>query len=257
MLVKDIIEKLEELSPLNYACDWDNVGLILGSKNSEVKKILIALDLHNDLVEQAIKENVDLVITHHPMIFKGLKQINDDNFVSSKILMLITNSINVYAMHTNFDVCGSMAEVAAKKLWLSDLEVLTPTNDDGKGLGVIGNMAHLNLRSFSFVVKDTFKLDNIKVYGNLNHLIHRVAILPGSGRSSIDDAIKKGADVMITGDITHHDGVDATDRGLKIIDAGHYGIEKIFIDFIANYISENFEGLEIIKEEEKELFNWL
>lgn len=257
MQAKDIIIKLEELSPKHYACDWDNVGLMLGSEEKDVKKVMVVVDLHEELVDRAIKENVDMIITHHPFIFEGLKSINYDESIGRKIIKLTKNKVCVYSMHTNFDVSGSMAEIAADKLWIADREVLQVTSDDGKGLGIIGTLAHINLKSFAFVVKDTFKLENIKVYGNLKELVHKIAILPGAGRSAVNDAIKKGADVLITGDISHHAGIEAYEQGLKLIDAGHYGIEKIFIRFISDLLRENFEEIEVIEEEPKELFNWL
>lgn len=257
MKAKDIINKLEKLSPKEYACDWDNVGLIVGSEDKEVKKIMVVVDLHEKLLDEAIENKIDMIITHHPIIFKGIKQINDNDFISRKIIKLIKNDISVYAMHTNFDIMGSMAEVAAGKLWLNNLEVLTITTDDGKGLGVVGEMAHLNLKSFSYVIKDTFDIDMVKVYGNLKKLVHKVAILPGAGRSSIDDALKHGADVIITGDITHHDGIDAIEKGIFVIDAGHYGIEKIFIDFISEYLRNNFDDVVVKEENKKEMFSWI
>ncbi|MDO5695700.1 MAG: Nif3-like dinuclear metal center hexameric protein [Eubacteriales bacterium] len=256
MTVNDVIAVLEELSPPEYACDWDNVGLIIGDRAKEVHKILVAVDVHQGIADRAVAEGVDLIISHHPMIFSGIKKVNTDDFTGRKIMQLIQNDIAVYAMHTNFDIKGSMAEIAAGKLWLNDMEVLLPTAEEA-GLGVIGEMAHLNLRSFAFVVKDTFEVDNVKVYGNLNELVHRIAILPGSGRSAIGAAVEGGADVLITGDISHHDGLDAVEMGLKIIDAGHYGVEKIFIDFMSDYIREHIPGPEILTEEKKERFTWL
>lgn len=256
MLVKEIMEVLEELSPTRYACDWDNVGLILGSEEKEVRKVLVAVDIHQGIVKQAVEEGVDLIVSHHPMIFKGMKQIRKEDFLGRKVIELIQNDIAVYAMHTNFDIKGSMGEIAAGKLWLANMEVLVPTEEE-VGLGIIGEMAHLNLRSFSFVVKDTFEVDNVKVYGNLNELVHRIAVLPGSGRSAIRAAVEKGADVLITGDISHHDGLDAAEMGLKVIDAGHYGIEKIFIDFVSDYLKEHCPDLEVVCEEKAESFTWM
>lgn len=168
------------------------------------------------------------------------------------------HNIALYCMHTNFDICGSMASIAASKLWLGDVKTLIQTSEDGKGIGVIGNLAHINFKSLAFVVKDTFNVEQLKIYGDYNKLVSRIAIIPGSaGREEIQKTIVEGAEVLISGDISHHNGIDAVDQGLFIIDAGHYGMEKIFNEFIVNYLKDNIEGLEVFQEENKEKFKWL
>lgn len=256
--VSDVIKSLEELSPPKYACNWDNVGLLVGERNKIVKKLLVAVEMSLDVVDYAIENNVDMVVCHHPLIFKKLDRIVSENFIGNKIIKLIKNDISVYAMHTNFDICGSMGEFAANKLWLGDIKPLLVTHEDGHGLGAVGNMAYVNLRSFSFVVKDTFDIEILRVYGDMNKLINRVAILPGScSMSEVQAAIKEGADLIIGGDISHHTGVDALEQGIFVIDAGHYGVEKIFVEFIEDYLSKQFEELVIIAENCKEKFEWV
>ena len=110
MECQKIMACLERLSPRQYACDWDNVGLLVGRKDKEVNKIMIALDATHDVITKAVAEQVDMLITHHPMIFSSVKQINDDNFITEKVLMLAEHGICYYAMHTNFDIVGGMAE---------------------------------------------------------------------------------------------------------------------------------------------------
>lgn len=255
--IKDIINYLEELSPVKYACSWDNVGLQVGSEVQEVKKVMVAVEATQDIIDNAINEKVDMLIVHHPLIFNGIKDIKENDFIGKRLYSLIKNNISLYVMHTNFDICGSMANIASSKLWLDSIEVLMPEFDDGKGLGAIGNINHINLRSLTYILKDTFDIENVKVYGDLDQFVNRVAILPGAGSCAIDKAIEKGADVLITGDVKHHDGIDALHKGLFLIDAGHYSIEKIFVEYISNYIKERFSDISIVNEVCNEKFSWL
>lgn len=126
MKCKDIIKALEELAPVKYAEEWDNVGLLAGNKEKEVKRVMIALDATEDVIGQAIIKQVDMLITHHPMIFSSMKRITYDNFIGKKIIKLIQNDISYYAMHTNFDVMV-MAEAGAKKLNIFRTRILDPT----------------------------------------------------------------------------------------------------------------------------------
>lgn len=131
MKCKEIIQILEELSPVKYAMEWDNVGLIVGRSDKEVKRIMIALDATEDVVMQCIRREVDMLITHHPMLFSAMKKINYDDFIGKKVMKLIQNDISYYAMHTNFDTKG-MADVAAELLELQNKNILDVTYTEKK-----------------------------------------------------------------------------------------------------------------------------
>lgn len=237
MLCQDIIKILEEQSPREYALGWDNVGLLVGRRDKEVKKILLAVDATVEVCNKAINENVDMIITHHPMIFSGLKRINGDTAVGEKILSLIEAGIVCYAMHTNFDTKGGMAKLAANKLDLVNQEVLEETCE-GEGIGQIGFLEEpVTVKELGVKVKEQFDLNNVMIYGDIQQKVDRIGICPGSGKSVIDVAINKNVQCLITGDIGHHDGIDAVDDGLIIIDATHYGIEKIFMKYMYDYLT--------------------
>ena len=231
MLCKDIIKKINESFPEERAMEWDNVGLLCGRDDKEVRRIYISLDATDYIIEDAIRWKADMLITHHPLIFSGIKKINDRDFVGRRLLKMIQNDMCYYAMHTNYDVCG-MAELSGNILGLQNAEVLEVTYN-GKceeGIGRIADVAEeMTLDECCDLVKEKFMVSNIKVFGNLGTKVKRVAISPGSGKSMINIAISKGADVLITGDIDHHTGIDAFAQGLCVIDAGHYGLERIFI----------------------------
>lgn len=251
MVCREIIHILEELSPKEYAYHWDNIGLLIGHMDQPVNKILIALDVTNEVAQYAVTKEVDLLITHHPMIFQSLKSVTDQDFIGRKILTLAENRIASYAMHTNFDIKGSMAKLAGERLSLVDaapLSITVESNEECLGIGQIGHMQKkMTLQECAQLVKDRFELDHTIVYGDLQKEITTVAVSPGSGKSMIKEAVIKKADVLITGDIGHHDGLDAMDCGLSIIDAGHYGLEYIFIEFIQDYLKNRLDkNIEIL-----------
>ncbi len=248
MKCSEIISILEEQSPEKFACDWDNVGLLVGDFEQEVQKIYIALDATEETIAEAVKEKADLLLTHHPMIFRGLKKVNSHDFTGKRMIKLIENHISCYAMHTNFDVKG-MAELAAQKMSLIDCQVLdiTDLGEQGpEGIGRVGDLPEkISLETCVRQVKEAFTVDMVKVFGDLSQKVKRAAICPGSGKSVISCALNAKAQVLITGDIDHHEGIDAASQGLAIIDAGHYGIEKLFIPFMVQYLEKHTEGIEI------------
>ena len=248
MKCSEIISILEEQSPEKFACDWDNVGLLVGDFDQEVKKIYIALDATEETIAEAVKEKADLLLTHHPMIFKGLKKVNNHDFTGKRVIKLIENHISYYAMHTNFDVKG-MAELAAQKMSLTECQVLDITDQGEQGPEGIGRVGYLleeiSLETCIRQVKEAFAVDMVKVFGDLSQKVKRAAICPGSGKSVISCAHNAKAQVLITGDIDHHEGIDAASQGLAIIDAGHYGVEKLFIPFMVQYLEKHTEGIEI------------
>lgn len=244
-----IMEKLEELSPAVYASDWDNVGLQIGRLDKEITRIYIALDATEAVIEDAVRQHADMLLTHHPMLFSPIKKITAENFIGRRIIKLIQNDISYYAMHTNFDVMG-MADAAADEIELKQREVLETTFEDEiskEGFGRIGKLpSTMTLKECVWLVKDKFGIDKVKVFGDLETELETAAISPGSGKSMIKHAIALGAQVLITGDIDHHDGLDALEQGLCIIDAGHFGLEQIFVPYMEEYLKRECTGVRIM-----------
>lgn len=147
MKCSEIIKILETLSPRSMACDWDNPGLLAGRSGKEVKTIFLAVDATDSVIEQAEQAGADMILTHHPLIFKGIKQVSDQNFIGRRVLRMIQDDISYYAMHTNFDAApGCMADLAAKKLGLTDCEVLEKMGETGDG-HFLRNRMHWTLRT--------------------------------------------------------------------------------------------------------------
>lgn len=247
MKAYEIAELMEKLSPVRYACDWDNVGMHVGRTDNEIKKILVTLDVSDEAVEKAVEIKADMIISHHPLIFKGIKKVNESDIVGRRILTMAENRINCYCMHTNFDCVGGMAELAADRIGLQDCIVLEEVCE-GEGIGRVGFLScDMTVKELCNMVKEKFSLDRVALYGNEDEIVKKVAICPGSGKDEIELALLKGAKAIITGDVSYHYGIDSVAKGINVIDAGHYGIEHIFIDKIYSYLMKNTEDIEIVK----------
>lgn len=254
MKCSEIMEALRRLSPEQYACDWDNVGLLVGRKDKEVRKIMVALDASKEVVSLAADRKVDMLITHHPMIFSSLKKINEDDFVAEKALVLAEHGISYYAMHTNFDAVGGMAELAAGKQYLDlrDTSPIVLSGETGEGMGRYGKLPRpMTAKEAAEYVKDKFGLSFVLLYqgqDTKNQVFEKIAVLPGSGKSEMMQVKEQGYTLYVTGDYGHHGGLDAIDMGMTVIDATHYGLEHIFIAYISGYLRDTFgDAVEIIE----------
>lgn len=247
MKVAEIVKLLESECPKALAEDWDNSGLLVGDSSAEVKRVYIALDATSEVIEDAIDHEADMLITHHPLIFKGVKAVTDGSFVGRRVMALIQNNIAFFCMHTNFDA-AKMSEIIRKKLSLPEGIILLPSKEDpDKGIGMTCHIPDvMTLEGFSMKVKDALSLSSIRVFGDLSMKVSIVSFLPGSGKSDIDTAIAQGADCYITGDIDHHSGLDAVEKGIGVIDAGHYGMERFFIEYVSLFLKGNTGSLEIV-----------
>ena len=248
----EIFNYLKEIYPLELAMDWDNSGFLIGRYDNEAENVLITLDITNGAIDFAVKNNVNLIVSHHPIIFSAIKQITEETLLGNYILKLIENNISVIAMHTNFDIAkGGMADIASRRLALrctEPLEVTFKDENNELGIGKVGELPEaLSFEKLLALVKYAFRQETVAVYGkeNIKDYVERVAISPGSGRGMYKYALGR-ADVLITGDITHHEGLDAANMGMCIIDASHYGLEHIFIDNIGD-ILEGFNDINILK----------
>lgn len=248
MLCKEIMQVIEATYPRSAALDFDNVGLLAGRAEKEVNRVYLALDATDGVIDRAVEAGADMLITHHPLIFSPLKKVTDEDFISRRVVRLIQNDIAYYAMHTNYDVLG-MAALSEKILGIKNTQVLDVTmSEDGReeGIGRIGELEKpMTLEECCVYVKHRLKLGSLKVFGDMDQKVSRLAISPGSGRSAVAPAIAKGADVLVTGDIGHHDGLDAVGQGLAVIDAGHYGTEYIFIDDMKRFLEDKLPVLQV------------
>ena len=274
--VSMITEKLEQLAPKAAACDWDNPGLMVGRSDREVSRIYVALDATCTVVDAAIDAGSDLIVTHHPIIFRGVKSINDKSALGLKLLDLIRNDVSVFSMHTNFDSCpGGMADIVCAALGLRKTGLMEPTgflpkdtqngaaeglqlriveterdvNPDAYGIGFTAELPELlSAAELAARVKACFGLPFVQYY-DAGMPIRRIACCPGSGRGELKEVLSLGVDAFLSGDMGHHEGLDLCEEGISLLDAGHYGLEHIFVHYIAEFLRAQFPEAEIIEEE--------
>ncbi|SER17478.1 dinuclear metal center protein, YbgI/SA1388 family [Gracilibacillus ureilyticus] len=366
--VRDIIELFEQWVPTGYAESWDNVGLQIGNLNNQVTKVMTTLDVTEQIADEAIEKKADFILAHHPLLFQGVKQIEENDFKGKVIHKLIKHDISVYAAHTNLDIVnGGVNDLLADLLQIKNRELLVPSFTEKlykfaayvpqthtesfieaigqAGAGHIGNYSHCtfrtagtgafkplegtnpyigeqgkleqveedrvetivkeiqlnhiietakkahpyeemaydilpmknsgevlglgrigeieeerNLADYAEHVKKVFQLPFVRFVGDPYKVVRRVAVLGGSGKGYIEDAIRHGADVYITGDLTFHEALDAKEQGIGLIDPGHH-IEQVMKvgvkEFFENNISKLPNKIEVISSEiSTEPFQW-
>lgn len=246
----EIINKIENFCPVELAEPWDNVGLLCGDINRDIKNIFLTLDANLSTVKEAVKKKADMIISHHPILFSPVNRIDYSTPTGEMIKLLIENNIVLYTAHTNMDVAnGGINDVLADMFHLSDIK----TVDDETNLGRIGTLKNeMTLFEFSKIVGG--KLNTaVRICGNMDKIISKVAVGSGACMDEISEtAYLKGADVLVTADVKYHDAIDSVERGLSIIDAGHYPTEIIVVDIFKN-ILKDFD-LKFIKSENKDIF---
>ncbi|VTX84271.1 Nif3-like dinuclear metal center hexameric protein [Gemella haemolysans] len=244
--VKDVFNHLNNLADVKLAEKWDNVGLMLGSNNNEVSRVLVCLDVTTSVVEEAIANNVNLIVSHHPLIFKPLKNIDYTTDFKSRIIRnLIKNDISVISFHTNLDSATlGLNDYLAKILKLNEIQVLFEHSlDNTAGLGRIGKLSKpLKLSDFIIYVKNCFSLETVSAVIGDEKEISTIALLGGSGADFIYTLPE--VDVYLTGDVGYHAALDAIEMKKNIIDVGHFS-ENLVKDLLLDYISEL--NVEVIK----------
>ncbi|MCI8466509.1 MAG: Nif3-like dinuclear metal center hexameric protein [Lachnospiraceae bacterium] len=241
--------------PESLACSWDNVGLLAGRSNKAVKTVYVALDATEAVIEGAIETNADLLLTHHPLIFGGAKHVSDRDALGRRLLSLIRADISCYCGHTSFDIArGGMGDLAAEQFGLFDrtkeilpLEITGEQEGVPVGIGKIGSLKRtFTAEELAGIVKEQFGIPAVCVYSS-GRPVKRVAISPGSGKSMGKAAVCSGADVLITGDMGHHEGLDLVAEGVSLIDAGHYGLEHLFVKAVADALEAEETGLTVVR----------
>ena len=239
MKVKDIISVIEAFAPLSIQEKWDNSGLCIGSPEDSVSGVLLGLDCTPELVDEAIACGADMIVTHHPLIFSGLKKISGDDLVSAAVIKAIKAGISIYAAHTNADkVLAGVSGAMAAKLGLKNVRILDE-DGEGTGLGVVGDLPEpLTAQQAVELVKERFGLKVVKSSRPVDGMITRVAMCGGSGGSLIGAAQAAGARLYISGDISYHNFF--TQEGFMLMDIGHYESEIEIVDILFSLIRKNF-----------------
>ena len=234
MLVKDVYECINKEAPYNLACNWDNSGFLAGKGDMEVTNVMVALDFTEDVLSEAIKNSCNLIVTHHPFIFKGLTSITDQSYEGRLLIKLIENKMSIICAHTNLDMAiGGINDVLCEKIGLSDVSHLGFAGEDSEG-NTIGELRMGNVETslgvFIDNVKNALGCDAVKYCGDVAEKIKTVAVCSGSGSDFMELAYKSGADAFLTADAKYHDFQKALKLGISLIDAGHFETEDIICE---------------------------
>ena len=230
MTVKEIYEYLDSIAPFNTAEEWDNCGLTVGSFNKDVKKIYIALDVTNDVLEDAISFGADLVITHHPMIFNPISQITDDGIVYKAV----KSGMSFIASHTCLDKAeGGVNTCLANKVGIKNIK--TAGND---AFLKYGEIEPCTAEEFAKKIKSA--LGGMISFTDSGKTIKTVALCSGGGGDLVAEAKNIGADAFLTGEAKHHEYLYSKDFGISMFVAGHFETENVVCEYLYNSLKEKF-----------------
>ena len=255
MKVGDITAVLEAFAPLSIQESWDNSGLIIGSPEDEVHGVLVGFDCTSALIDEAVAKGCDMVVTHHPLIFKGVRRIDSKDPVGAAIMQAIRKGVAVYAAHTTADkVITGVSGAMARRLELKNVNIMVPEEDGTVGLGCIGEFpAPMTGQEALRYVQQKFGLRVIKSSKPLETPITRVALLGGSGGGEIAQARAKGAQLYITADISYHSFF--TPEGFMLMDVGHFESEVEIVDIFVAQIRKKFPTFASYKSSELDRSN--
>jgi dinuclear metal center YbgI/SA1388 family protein len=247
MKIKALTQFLEKIAPLHLQENYDNAGLIVGDFETEIRGVLFCLDSTEAIIEEAIRTGCNVVVAHHPIIFRGLKKINGKNYVERTIILAIKNDIAIYAIHTNLDnvLQNGVNQRFAERLGLNNLQILSPKKDlvspnPNIGAGVIGTLEKpVSELDFLHFIKEKMAAGVVRHTELQGKMIEKVAICGGSGSFLLPDAIRAGAQIFVTADFKYHEFFDA-DSQIIIADIGHFESEQFTINLFCELFNENF-----------------
>ena len=244
--VREIEQALFELAPREGAMDWDNVGHLLGEPDSQVSHVLVALDITEDVADEAISHGCELIVAHHPVMncrWLPVQSVRSDTPQGHLLLKLLRNGVSAICMHTNLDVAwGGVNDILAEKLKLVDPGPLCDN-----GLGRVGRLEEpMDLADFVRFVSRSLGCNGVR-YAGAGKPVCRVAVGGGACGDFEDDAIRAGCDTFVTADLSYHQFLDAKGKGINLIDAGHFPTEDPVCEKLVQYVSDRFQELVVTK----------
>ncbi len=241
--VSDILKYVETLAPRSMKMDWDNVGLLCGSRSTPVTKVLVALDPFEHVCKEAADWGAEVIVTHHPLIFRPLPSVTDETSIGRGILTLCRNGISAINAHTNLDQApGGVNDVLAATLGLENVSIINPRDD--VGLLRMGEVPEQPLDAFLKQIKTQLQCEGLR-YVDGGKPVRKVAVGGGSCADGMLDALRAGCDTFVTADVKYNQFWDAHDLGLNLIDAGHFHTENPVVAVLAEKIAAAFPEIEV------------
>lgn len=255
MKVKDIFELIEEHAPVGIQEDYDNSGLVTGELNQEITGMLVCLDVTDAILDEAIDTGVQLIVSHHPLIFKGIKNLVPTGMINRILVKAIRHQVAIYSAHTNLDkVIPGVSSALADQIGLEDQQILVPDKENlnamensntSIGMGIIGNLpAPMDEGDFLGMIKARLNLKCIRHTDFIGNPVSRVAVCGGSGSEFLEHAKFAGAEVFITGDFKYHQFFDA-DQKILIADIGHFESEVFALELLKDIVSKKFANFAV------------
>ena len=245
--IKNITDCLENIAPLSWQESYDNAGLILGNPDMECKGVLVCLDIMPEIVDEAIEKGCNMILSHHPFIFSGIKKIIYNSNLDKILRKAMKNDIVIYASHTNMDSCSTGVNyMLAKTIGLTNLQRLQYSTIEDKtylGCGAIGELQNeTDGEEFLNNVKAKLSLKSIRYFGNLTKRIKKVGLCGGAGAEFVRDAMKNNCDCYLTGDIKYHNFLE-TEEKILLADIGHFESEQFILQRFQEIVKEKFPTL--------------
>ena len=256
--IGDVAECLQQFAPVALAEEWDNVGLLVGDESWPVERVMTCLTITPTTVAEALQRSAGLIVSHHPLPFHPLKSITSESTVGKLLLQLISARIGVYSPHTAFDSAPTgINQHLAIGLGLQQIEPLLPVADAVEkdlGTGRLGNLGEeIALDEMAQRVKHFLDIDSLRIVGDKQQTVSRVAIACGSGGSFLPIAIERDCDCLVTGETTFHTCLEAESQGFGLVLPGHFASERFALLSLADYLGEQIPGIEVwASQEEKD-----
>lgn len=255
MTVKEILDFLWTLAPVEYKESWDNVGFLMGRKDAPVARILVALDATEAVAAEAEALGCQLVVTHHPVIFRAPLHLTDDDPRTRVLLAFLERGLAVISMHTNLDCAtGGVNDELAFRLGLQNVEILP----DGETAGLIrvGEVEERSLPEFAALVKEKLACPGLR-YADGGRTVRRVAVGGGACGDFIDRVAAAGCDTFVTADLKYHQFQDAAVLCLNLIDAGHFETEDPVCDALLHRLAAAFRDVELLRSKHSDCIQYL
>ena len=247
--VQAVADAVNRLAPRRLAEEWDNPGLLVGNPSAEVNKIFVCLDVLDENISQAIELDAQIIVAHHPIIFRAIKNVRFDLPLGKKLERLIKNDVAVFAAHTNLDsAAGGVNDVLARKIGLVDVKMF---DDEEISMGRLGMLeTPMTADAFARHVKKSLNADNVRLICAGDFLISKVGVCGGAGAEFIQKAKFFGAQAFVTGDVKYHDAQAAVENKIHVVDAGHFATEFPIVHELTEYLRGELKdfGIEIIED---------
>ena len=262
--VREIYQYLDGLAPFSLQMDFDNAGFLVGRGDRQVDKILVSLDITEEVVAEAAQLGCQLIVSHHPVIFFPAKSVTDATPDGRILLSLVEHNIAAICAHTNLDaVSGGVNDALARKLGLTNIEQLKQDGVDASGrpygIGRVGNTAGVPMYApaFAAFVKEALGANGVR-FVDARRPVRRVAVGGGACADMLKDALALGCDTFVTADVKYNGFLDAKALGVNLIDAGHYPTEQVVVPVLAKWLADGFAKMEVLTTQtHKEVFSYL